>query len=193
MRASSQKWGRITAIPVVVVAVASRASTSSYRLRDPSRSGRMPPLYIRVVRSVRRIILALGKATMVSPTPIGGPKPTRRASFGRAPSVPLREKTRRSITRLGIATVAGFAVAVFCGGQTVTEFLVPTPSSIPIGIVAGPDGNIWFTETHGNNVGSDHSGRSHHDSRSRATLARSLRARMEISGSPSRLPRRSVS
>jgi virginiamycin B lyase len=29
----------------------------------------------------------------------------------------------------------------------VTEYPVPTPSSGPAFIAAGPDGNMWFTET----------------------------------------------
>jgi hypothetical protein len=28
---------------------------------------------------------------------------------------------------------------------TITEFALPTPSSFPTGIAAGPDGNLWFT------------------------------------------------
>jgi streptogramin lyase len=40
------------------------------------------------------------------------------------------------------------------GGCAVTEFLVPTVhSDLNCGIVAGPDGNIWFTESIGNNIG----------------------------------------
>jgi streptogramin lyase len=30
--------------------------------------------------------------------------------------------------------------------QTVTEFTLPTPNAAPLGITAGPDGNLWFTE-----------------------------------------------
>jgi streptogramin lyase len=30
---------------------------------------------------------------------------------------------------------------------TITEFTIPTPLSYPLGIAAGPDGNLWFTET----------------------------------------------
>jgi len=36
---------------------------------------------------------------------------------------------------------------------TFNEFPVPTSGSIPDGIVAGPDGNLWFTELGGNNIG----------------------------------------
>ena len=30
--------------------------------------------------------------------------------------------------------------------STITEFPVPTPGTLPESIVAGPDGNLWFTE-----------------------------------------------
>jgi hypothetical protein len=36
---------------------------------------------------------------------------------------------------------------------TITEFSVPTASSNPWGITAGPDGAMWFTELSGNKVG----------------------------------------
>ena len=36
---------------------------------------------------------------------------------------------------------------------TITEFPVPTSSSQPDGITAGPDGNLWFAETAGNKIG----------------------------------------
>lgn len=36
---------------------------------------------------------------------------------------------------------------------TVTEFKIPTPKSEPVGITSGPDGNLWFTEAFGNNIG----------------------------------------
>jgi streptogramin lyase len=35
----------------------------------------------------------------------------------------------------------------------ITEFPVPTSSSNPTSIVAGPDGNLWFTETQGQKIG----------------------------------------
>ena len=37
-------------------------------------------------------------------------------------------------------------------GPVVTTFPVNTASSAPIGITAGPDGNLWFTEYSGNNI-----------------------------------------
>jgi streptogramin lyase len=35
----------------------------------------------------------------------------------------------------------------------VTEFNIPTESGNPTGLVAGPDGNLWFTEVNGNKIG----------------------------------------
>ena len=36
---------------------------------------------------------------------------------------------------------------------TITAFSLPTASSQPWGITAGPDGNLWFAEENGNNIG----------------------------------------
>src|SRR5438132_13086703 len=35
----------------------------------------------------------------------------------------------------------------------IREFAIPTAGSLPEGITAGPDGNLWFTETGGNKIG----------------------------------------
>ena len=35
----------------------------------------------------------------------------------------------------------------------IREFVIPTASSDPDGITAGPDGNLWFTEFQGNKIG----------------------------------------
>src|SRR5229473_2973862 len=35
----------------------------------------------------------------------------------------------------------------------IQEFPIPTATSDTFGITAGPDGNLWFTEFNGNNVG----------------------------------------
>lgn len=40
-----------------------------------------------------------------------------------------------------------------CGNSTITEYSLPTSMSIPQGITAGPDGNIWFAETHSDKIG----------------------------------------
>jgi hypothetical protein len=39
------------------------------------------------------------------------------------------------------------------GGVVTGEFTVPTANSTPRGIVAGPDGNLWFTERNGQKIG----------------------------------------
>jgi streptogramin lyase len=54
--------------------------------------------------------------------------------------------------------VLSVALATACASVafaqvTVTEFPVPTPSSRPYTITAGPDGNVWFTESDGNRLG----------------------------------------
>lgn len=36
---------------------------------------------------------------------------------------------------------------------TITEYSIPTFNSEPVGITTGPDGNLWFTESHGNRIG----------------------------------------
>ena len=36
---------------------------------------------------------------------------------------------------------------------TITEFPIPTANSFTLGITAGPDGNLWFTETFINKIG----------------------------------------
>ena len=35
----------------------------------------------------------------------------------------------------------------------ITEYPVPTARSVPAGIAAGPDGNLWFTEADANKIG----------------------------------------
>lgn len=42
---------------------------------------------------------------------------------------------------------------VSCKGTVFTEYVVPTPNSYPRFIVAGPDGNMWFTEPKGDKIG----------------------------------------
>ena len=50
---------------------------------------------------------------------------------------------------LGLLLVTGGGALA----QTITEFPVPTAASGPVGITAGPDGNLWFTEFSANKVG----------------------------------------
>lgn len=52
------------------------------------------------------------------------------------------------------AAGAVIAVAVPAAAQTgsIVEYQVPTANSQPVSIVAGPDGNLWFTEFRGNKI-----------------------------------------
>ena len=45
------------------------------------------------------------------------------------------------------------AIARFSPSGSSTEFVLPTPLSIPVGIAAGPDGNLWFSEPDNGVVG----------------------------------------
>src|ERR1051326_1626975 len=46
------------------------------------------------------------------------------------------------------------AAATLCPAQiAITEYPVTTSGSLPYGITAGPDGNIWFTENGANKIG----------------------------------------
>jgi streptogramin lyase/Tol biopolymer transport system component len=58
-------------------------------------------------------------------------------------------------TAFGVAAAA-IALVVSSSGATaesITEFPIPTASSYPWGIAAGPDGNLWFVEGTGNKIG----------------------------------------
>lgn len=60
-----------------------------------------------------------------------------------------RFRTILSTLILGLVMVAPLSV----NAVTINEFSTPTASSRPDGITAGPDGNLWFTENNGNNIG----------------------------------------
>lgn len=53
----------------------------------------------------------------------------------------------------GVAAVALLCWSSIATAQTATEFTIPTPASKPLGIAAGPDGALWFTESTGNKIG----------------------------------------
>ena len=108
--------------------------------------------------------------------PHGRQRPCRhRGRPGRQPLV------HRSIgaNKIGRITTAG----------VVTEFAVPTTGSRPDGIAAGPDGNLWFTESLRRQPDRpDHPGRRRHrvprPARPSAVRAASRPARTATSGSP---------
>jgi virginiamycin B lyase len=52
---------------------------------------------------------------------------------------------------IGVLTLTAPSALALSG--KIREFAVPTAGSLPIGITAGPDGNLWFTEFAGNQIG----------------------------------------
>ena len=54
---------------------------------------------------------------------------------------------------LSIGVLIGFATEPAQASKRITEYPVPTPASNSFDIAAGPDGNLWFTEGQGNNIG----------------------------------------
>ena len=61
------------------------------------------------------------------------------------------EALRRASIR--ILLLLGAGLAGVARGQVITEFPIPTPSSVPRYIVAGPEGNLWFIEYIANKIG----------------------------------------
>src|SRR5215831_11083766 len=66
----------------------------------------------------------------------------------------MRKQTGIFLTLSGLLFLAG------CGGNTplpatptISEYRVPTPNDALEGITAGPDGNVWFTEPDGHQIG----------------------------------------
>jgi streptogramin lyase len=59
----------------------------------------------------------------------------------------LRSRDRRLLlTTFRISFVLLLFATTRARAQTITEYPVPTPASVPFDITAGPDGNLWFTE-----------------------------------------------
>ncbi|HJU63892.1 MAG TPA: hypothetical protein VJ864_17770, partial [Candidatus Binatia bacterium] len=55
---------------------------------------------------------------------------------------------------VGIAVaLAGFLALSSPALAAIMQFPLPTPGAEPLAITAGPDGNLWFTEFSGNNIG----------------------------------------
>jgi streptogramin lyase len=62
----------------------------------------------------------------------------------------------RAVFALGLGPGAIVALALptpAAAQQAITEYAVPTSSSTPVDIAAGPDGALWFTEASGNKIG----------------------------------------
>src|SRR5271167_2682812 len=52
-----------------------------------------------------------------------------------------------------LAAIAALGGPDLAAAQTITEFPLPTAGSAPSGIVAGPDGALWFVEVGTNAIG----------------------------------------
>ncbi len=65
----------------------------------------------------------------------------------------MKKSGKSSIILNVLAVVLVGALPHIAGAVTITEFPLHFPFSVPAGITAGPDGNIWFTEQSGNNIG----------------------------------------
>src|ERR1700694_3772093 len=84
----------------------------------------------------------------------------RRLGQGGSIESPARaRRTLRSLARMQNAGLAILAAGLilssgnaFAAVGDITQYPVPTPGSVPDGIAAGPDGNIWFTELGANKV-----------------------------------------
>jgi virginiamycin B lyase len=65
----------------------------------------------------------------------------------------MQYRHRRLLLAVIFLLTAAVGVAPHAPAQTVTEFPIPTASSKPADITAGPDGALWFTENAGNQIG----------------------------------------
>ena len=73
----------------------------------------------------------------------------RQSHMVRGPAIGVSRPSAAGILVL-LGALAGVGVA---RGQNVTEFPVPAPGSAPSHIATGADGNLWFTEAAGNQIG----------------------------------------
>ena len=70
----------------------------------------------------------------------------------RSRGLPLRLRLPVGVV-LGACLLALLGLAARANATSITEFNPLIATSGPTGIVAGPDGNLWFTEYYGNRVG----------------------------------------
>jgi streptogramin lyase len=71
-----------------------------------------------------------------------------------AGAVTLTVTVTDPIPKVGSLTNGFVYTSVAADPAPVTqEFATPTPASLPEGIAAGPDGNLWFAEYHGSSIG----------------------------------------
>ena len=74
-------------------------------------------------------------------------------SAGCALANPNVSKVVAGLLAVGVLAVMGCTSAVAAPVGAFTDFTVPTLTSQPLGIASGPDGNLWFTELAGNQIG----------------------------------------
>ena len=65
----------------------------------------------------------------------------------------IRPTRSISLIPAALVMVGALAVPAHASPSRAREFPVPTPFSSPVGIAAGPDGNLWFTELGANQIG----------------------------------------
>ena len=76
-----------------------------------------------------------------------------RSGHGQPLTRRLLEPFRRTCG-VGLALALCYAGLIgAAGAATITEFPIPTASNQPLGITAGPDGALWFTELTRNEIG----------------------------------------
>jgi virginiamycin B lyase len=68
-----------------------------------------------------------------------------------SPLLCIGSRLRRGL--IGLLLVVGAALTMPAAALAIDEFTIPSLASLPTGITAGPDGNVWFVEYNGNKVG----------------------------------------
>jgi streptogramin lyase len=59
----------------------------------------------------------------------------------------------RFFSMVVVSVLIASGLSSLAAAQVINEFPIPTNSSAPFGITAGPDGNLWFTEKDVNKIG----------------------------------------
>jgi streptogramin lyase len=66
---------------------------------------------------------------------------------------PVRAIRLAAPVLVSLALVGAVSSPAQAAHRHAVEFAIPTPISSPVGIVTGPDGNLWFTELGANKIG----------------------------------------
>jgi hypothetical protein len=132
--------GRTTAIPLAAGAVAGAAAARSGGLGKLLGQG-----CASVGAKVGAAVLAVAVASSVL-VAIAHPSPPFPAPATPTPIVSVATATPSP-------TVGTTVTVTPLPAGSVTTFPIPTSGSNPAGITRGPDGNLWFTEAGGNNIG----------------------------------------